>query len=224
MGLGKPGLERQGPAKVFLGVGKVSPFGAGDGEDLVGLGVAWRPAPSWVVAVDLKRYFWDHAIDTIEVVARHPNVEGAPSEIVMPFVFNWEDQWVAAVGVDYRLTPQLTLRAGYNYGEDPVPDATLTPLFPATTERHASLGFAWLAGNRTYEFAVERAFAKDQTNSNPDPRVNPFGPGGWVDQEYLPEKISEKIFYKPTDRGFERAVKQKMAELERKRKAKKPAS
>lgn len=148
-----------------------------------GLGVAWRPAPRWVVAVDLKRYFWDQAIDTIEVVARHPNVEGAPSEIVMPFVFDWQDQWVVALGVDYRMTPELTLRAGYNYGEDPVPDATLTPLFPATTERHASLGFAWLAGNRTYDFAIERAFSKDQTNPNADPRVNPFGPGAWVDHE-----------------------------------------
>lgn len=148
-----------------------------------GLGLAWRPAPSWVIALDVKRYFWDSAIDTIEVRAKNPDVQGAPAEIVLPFVFDWQDQWVVALGADYRLTQRLTLRAGYNHGEDPVPDATLTPLFPATTERHASLGFAWLSGNRTYEMAVERAFPKDQTNFNTDPRVNPFGPGAWVDHD-----------------------------------------
>lgn len=146
-----------------------------------GVGVAWRPAPSWVLALDVKRYFWDSAIDTITVNARNPNVQGAPPQIAMPFVFNWRDQWVYALGADYRITPRLTLRAGYNYGEDPVPDATLTPLFPATTERHASLGFAWNAGSRTYDIAIERAFPKDQVNTNADPRVNPFGPGAWVD-------------------------------------------
>ncbi|RJR39830.1 MAG: replication-associated recombination protein A [Desulfobacteraceae bacterium] len=46
-------------------------------------------------------------------------------------------------------------------------------------------------------------------------------PDGWVDQEYLPDKIRERAFYKPTDRGFERSVRQKMAELERKKKARK---
>lgn len=47
-------------------------------------------------------------------------------------------------------------------------------------------------------------------------------PGGWVDQEHLPEKIGKRVFYKPTDRGFERAISQKMTELERKRKTGKP--
>ena len=146
-----------------------------------GIGLAWRPAPSWVVAFDVKRYFWDAAIDTIEVKAENPDVPGAPAELVFPFVFDWQDQWVFALGADYQLTQRLTLRAGYNYGEDPVPDATLTPLFPATTEQHASLGLSWLKGNRSFELAVERAFHKDQTNDNTDPRVNPFGPGAWVD-------------------------------------------
>lgn len=49
-------------------------------------------------------------------------------------------------------------------------------------------------------------------------------PNGWVDQEYLPEKIRGRAFYKPTDRGFERAIRQKIAEIERKRKPKKPES
>lgn len=145
-----------------------------------GVGIAYRPDDRWVLALDLKRYFWDSAIDTIVVTARDPDVAGAPPEVVLPFVFDWQDQWVVAVGGDYRWSDRLTLRAGYNYGENPVPDVTLTPLFPATTEHHATFGFSWLAGNRLWELGVERAFESEQSNDNLDPRVNPFGPGATV--------------------------------------------
>jgi len=148
-----------------------------------GVGMAWRPNDDWVLALDVKRYFWDSAIDTITVTAHDPDMPGAPAEIVMPFVFDWKDQWVVALGGDYRWNERLTLRAGYNYGENPVPDATLNPLFPATTEHHVSAGLSWLSGNRLYELAVEHAFENDQTNDNIDPMVNPFGPGSRVAHE-----------------------------------------
>ncbi len=34
--------------------------------------------------------------------------------------------------------------------------------------------------------------------------------GGWVKQEYLPKKIKNRIFYRPTDRGFEKEVRKRM--------------
>ena len=42
--------------------------------------------------------------------------------------------------------------------------------------------------------------------------------GGWVDQQYLPEKIKGRIFYRPTDRGFEKEIRRRMSE-QRKRKS-----
>ncbi len=145
-----------------------------------GLGFAYRASSDWVLALDVKRYFWDDAIDTITVTATDPDIEGAQPEIVLPFVFNWKDQWVYAFGADYRMSDDLTLRAGFNYGENPVPSETLNPLFPATTERHLTAGLSWLRGNKLIEFAVERAFNADQVNNNTDPFVNPFGPGSRV--------------------------------------------
>ena len=145
-----------------------------------GIGVAFRPAEKWVVAVDLKRYLWDDAIDTILVTLTDPQTPGAPPQIQLPFVFNWKDQWVVAAGFDYRANDLLTLRAGINYGENPVPNETLNPLFPATLERHLTLGASWLVGNKTLEFAVERAFNEEYVNNNFDPMVNPFGPGSAV--------------------------------------------
>lgn len=146
-----------------------------------GVGTAVRLSDDWLVALDVKRYFWDDAIDTIEVRGTNPSVAGAPPEILLPFVFDWRDQWVVALGTEYRVSDRLTLRAGYNWGESPVPDATLTPLFPATVEHHLSIGAGITRGAVTYEVALEHAFAASQTNDNPDPRVNPFGPGARVD-------------------------------------------
>jgi len=37
-------------------------------------------------------------------------------------------------------------------------------------------------------------------------------PGGWVEQEYLPQEIKDRSFYKPTSRGFEREVRRRMEE------------
>ncbi len=35
-------------------------------------------------------------------------------------------------------------------------------------------------------------------------------PGAAVDQEYLPEEIKDRIFYRPTDRGMEKEIRQRM--------------
>ncbi len=145
-----------------------------------GVGIAYKLNHDWLLALDVKQYYWDHAIDTITVTARDPDVPGAPPEIVLPFVFEWKDQWVYALGLEYRVHDRLTLRAGYNYGENPVPDHTLNPLFPANVEHHLTFGLSWLRGNRSYELALEHVFENDQTNNNPNPLVNPFGPGASV--------------------------------------------
>ncbi|MCU0702672.1 MAG: replication-associated recombination protein A [Fimbriiglobus sp.] len=41
------------------------------------------------------------------------------------------------------------------------------------------------------------------------------GDGGWVDQEYIP---SDAVYYTPTDRGFEATIRERMAEIEKRRK------
>ncbi len=41
------------------------------------------------------------------------------------------------------------------------------------------------------------------------------GDGGWVDQEYVPADVT---YYTPTDRGFEATIRERMAEIERRRK------
>ena len=43
-------------------------------------------------------------------------------------------------------------------------------------------------------------------------------PGGWVEQEYLPEKTGNRVFYRPTGRGFEEEIRKRINRLKLKKK------
>jgi long-chain fatty acid transport protein len=80
--------------------------------------------------------------------------------------FDWDDQWVYALGARYKATDKLNLMAGYNYGENPVKEhnnfngdqminvqGIMMPTyyyetfrivgFPAIVEHHITLGLAY---------------------------------------------------------------------------------
>ncbi|MBU0990499.1 MAG: replication-associated recombination protein A [Proteobacteria bacterium] len=40
-------------------------------------------------------------------------------------------------------------------------------------------------------------------------------PGAWIEQEYLPEKIKDRVFYRPTQRGFEQEIRKRMEKLQK---------
>jgi long-chain fatty acid transport protein len=60
----------------------------------------------------------------------------------IPWSLDWNDQWVFKVGAQYRVLPQLALRAGYNYGKMPLdPNRAFENIaFPAVTEHHITGG------------------------------------------------------------------------------------
>src|SRR4030043_2141841 len=42
-------------------------------------------------------------------------------------------------------------------------------------------------------------------------------PGAWVKQEYLPENIKARVYYRPTGRGFEKEIKARMEKIDKKK-------
>jgi long-chain fatty acid transport protein len=160
-----------------------------------GVGVQVRPVDRWMLAGDVRRFMWSDAITRIDVVATNPDKASPITSKTVPFVFNWKDVWTYSAAAEFRATPAVTLRGGYNYGQSPVPSETLNPLFPAITEQHATLGAGYTWGGNTMNVAIERAFNKSVTNSNTDQNVNPFGPGATVDHSQWTFSI-----------GFSRAI------------------
>jgi long-chain fatty acid transport protein len=105
--------------------------------------------------------------------------------------FDWKDQWVFALGVQYKPTKQLALRAGYNYANNPVREhdnfagTNVTFVqgipfptyyyetfriigFPAVAEQHISFGIGYelsnkFALNAGYTHAFEHSISESGT-------------------------------------------------------------
>jgi long-chain fatty acid transport protein len=142
----------------------------------VEMGVSFRPAPKWLLAFDVSWINWSAAIETVTVKASNPNqpVPAPYQRIEVPFIMEWDDQWVFGLGAQYEVTSSWTLRAGYNYGQNPVPDETLNPLFPAIVEHHLTGGFTYTAGSWDLDFALEHALENNQKNTGEPSPTNPF--------------------------------------------------
>ena len=56
----------------------------------------------------------------------------------------WDDQTVFEIGAGYQVSPEWTLRLGFNYAQNPIPDLYLNYLFPAIEESHVTLGAGYM--------------------------------------------------------------------------------
>lgn len=112
-------------------------------------GLAWQATPTLMLAMDLRRIMWADAMQSFRM-----SFSGTP--FTMPQ--QWRNQNVYSLGLQYRPNDKLGLRAGYNYGKNPVPDAWLHPLFPAIVEKHFTAGFDYRVSDKgCIAFAVSVA-------------------------------------------------------------------
>jgi long-chain fatty acid transport protein len=79
----------------------------------------------------------------------------------------WKDSWIARVGAEYGLTPDLALRVGGIYGSNPVPGNTLFTIFPAVAEAAATVGVGYRMGNATLDIGYAHTFTSTQTGATP---------------------------------------------------------
>jgi long-chain fatty acid transport protein len=111
--------------------------------------MAWQATPRLMLAADVRRIEWSEVMQ---------NFRMAYDGLSMTLPQNWADQNVYALGLQYRVDDRLGLRAGFNYGANPVPDAWLNPLFPAIVERHYTAGFDYrLSGKNCLAAALSYA-------------------------------------------------------------------
>lgn len=118
------------------------------------VGVNWRARPDTDIAFDIKYIAWG----AVHAIGLAPGRGG----------FGWESKPVFSVGVQHRLTDALTLRAGYNYGEAPIPDENIfaNALFPAVTEHHVTIGASYKL-SPTWEIAGSFFYAPKAGQTDP---------------------------------------------------------
>lgn len=123
-----------------------------------GLGLAYQANDKLMIAADYKRINWSKTMKTVNF---QYTTDGMPT-MDIPFAQNWKDQDVFQLGVAYKAMDALTLRAGVSIADNPIPDNTVNPLFPATIEDHYTLG-AGYAFNKVSEVNFSYAYAPKVT-------------------------------------------------------------
>jgi long-chain fatty acid transport protein len=139
----------------------------------IALGAAQRIGDRWLLAIKLSWLDWSSAFRKSTSTASSPDNPLAPQSVTSSADLNWRDQYVVALGVAFDATPATTLMAGINYGRNPIPAETTSPLLAAFTEMHATAGFIHKINSNWHASAgIEYDFAKTVTYTNPQ---LPFG-------------------------------------------------
>jgi long-chain fatty acid transport protein len=138
-----------------------------------GAGVAYRPMPTLTIALDAMR------INYSDVPAVHnPSSNLGQLGTADGRGFGWQDINVFKLGVSWQATPALTLRAGYNRGDNPIgsADVTFNILAPGVMKDHYTAGFTFNV-TPTSEITGALMVAPRQTVTGPSLFNSLFGPG-----------------------------------------------
>jgi len=139
-------------------------------------GVAFQPIDSLLFDFDIKWINWSNTHD--KVTLKGPsNSFDTNSDFIgdsnqTRLDFGWEDQYIYAVGAQYKPTQRLALRAGFNYSKAPIDKADVfnNLIFPAYVERHLTCGFDYQLGTHWgIGAAYKKAFKETATGKGDVP-------------------------------------------------------
>ncbi|MBT8055761.1 MAG: outer membrane protein transport protein [Gammaproteobacteria bacterium] len=101
------------------------------------IGIAFRPGERWTLSADLKWIEWSDTMNEL-------SVEG-PDGFDFAMDPGWDDQTVIALGVEFKATENLDLRAGFNYAESPIDEtnAANNLILPGIVEEHYTFGLEY---------------------------------------------------------------------------------
>jgi len=135
-------------------------------------GIAVDPIEDLTVAFDVQRIFYG-GIDSINnpgpTMAEITGTISADRRLGASngIGFGWEDIWAFKLGLSYKINHEWTVRAGYNHGENPIPNSEvlINILAPGIVEDHATLGFSYKSSkNSEWNFSYMHAFENTQTD------------------------------------------------------------
>lgn len=153
------------------------------------IGIAVQATPQFKVALDYQRINYTDVASVSNT--SQPAPAGCSPAGCMPFPnnmlggadgigFGWRDVDVIKLGVEYAYSKNLTLRAGYNHGDNPIKstDVTFNSIAPAVIQDHLTLGFTYVTASGG-ELTMSYMHAFEESVTGP---VNIYFPVGGTDK------------------------------------------
>ena len=122
-------------------------------------GYAFRPTKKLKLEVDIEWTNWD----TFNKLVLHaPGT--AFNGTTIPF--NWQDSLFYEFGTQYELNDHWTVRGGYIYSENTVPNSTFSPTVPDSNRHVFSVGLGYTCVHMNVDVVYQYSLSQDRTVSN----------------------------------------------------------
>src|SRR5262249_2688805 len=95
---------------------------------------------------------------------------------------HWTSGVTARVGGQYKLTQHLSIRAGYDYSQNSVPDSTFSPLVPDSNYHLFALGAGYTTKHWNFDLAFEYIYRENRNISGSVD--SPIVDGKWSNQMF----------------------------------------
>lgn len=113
-----------------------------------GIGMSYLASDRWQFAADYKIIKWAEVMKNFTMTFLASGTQAsAPvtgffggTRLDFTYYQNWKNQNALMLGAAYKYSDTLTLRFGANIASNPIPDAYVTPLFPAIMKSHLTFG------------------------------------------------------------------------------------
>jgi len=146
---------------------------------LVRGGISWQATESFRLHFDIEHIWYgdiDSIANPIDGILKCPTAGfgGTDTSFCIGgkngIGFGWDDMTVYKFGADWSMTslPKWTFRAGYSFGDQPIPESQLLVniLAPAVIEEHFTLGFS-RARDNGHEFSMSFMYAPEVSLKGP---------------------------------------------------------
>ena len=130
------------------------------------IGAAIKPAPNWLIALDIQRINWGEVKALSNGTLNSLLPGGAALGSKSGSGFNWGSQNIYRLGVEYAASERLTLRGGYAYGRRPNDDNDINSvsfnMFTPNPVDQYTLGLSWKLDEKSeFHFSYGR-FVEDK--------------------------------------------------------------
>jgi long-chain fatty acid transport protein len=132
------------------------------------VGVAIKPAEPVTLAFDVQQINYSETESIGNPLL--PNLMAARLGDEGGAGFGWQDVTAYKFGIQWAVNPDVTVRAGYAYAKQPIPESEVlfNILAPGVVEQHITAGVSANMGAKTkFNFAVVRALSHSVTGPNP---------------------------------------------------------
>ncbi len=116
------------------------------------LGLGFKASEKWFFAFDLQAVGWS-AYKSLDFDFEKESVAVQDSKNARKF----ENTMIYRLGVSYKSSSTIVLRAGVYYDETPIPKDYLTPETPGTNKVGASIGLSWFLSEK---FSVDASLLR----------------------------------------------------------------